>query len=185
MTTTTLRRTSLVVGLVGTAAAVLLGSASATASTGASTTGAAARDDRGLTAVRTATAQFRDVDVATAQGYVPVSPCEQLPGAGGMGIHYLHPGLAADGEVIPTRPEILLYEPTEDGLALVGVEYFVTEDAAAGRTPSVLGRSFEGPMDGHGPGMPRHYDLHLWVWEQNPNGVSATWNPAVTCDGDS
>ena len=39
---------------------------------------------------------------------------------------------------------------------------------------------FDGPMLGHEPGMPIHYDLHAWLWKQNPSGMFARWNP----DGD-
>jgi hypothetical protein len=31
------------------------------------------------------------------------------------------------------------------------------------------------------PGMPVHYDLHVWVAEQNPSGVYAQWSPALRC----
>lgn len=27
-----------------------------------------------------------------------------------------------------------------------------------------------------------HYDQHVWIWSHNPDGVFATWNPAITCD---
>ena len=33
----------------------------------------------------------------------------------------------------------------------------------------------------HGPGMPRHYDKHAWIWAHNPAGTWASWNPALTC----
>jgi hypothetical protein len=134
-----------------------------------------------LAAVRAATAKFHDVSTALAAGYVPVSPCEQLPGAGAMGIHYLNPALAADRAVDPLRPEVLLYLPTDDGPRLVGVEWWVAEAAAGGTRPTVLGQPFEGPMDGHAPGMPRHYDKHLWIWADNPAGAWAPWNPALSC----
>jgi hypothetical protein len=174
MSTTTARRTL---------AAAALGAVAAATLVAASTTGsaAAAQDDRGVAAVRNATEVYRDVAAAEAAGYRRVSGCEQLPGVGAMGIHYLHPELAADGRLVPTRPEVLLYEPTPDGLVLVGVEYFVAEAAVRGGRPAVLGRPLEGPMPGHSPQMPTHYDLHLWVWRDNPAGTSATWNPAVSC----
>ena len=171
-----LRRTLALTGLAAAAASLLVGTA--VAGDGARP---AARDDAGLTAVRNATARFQDVDVARDHGYIQVSGCEQHPTLGGMGIHFLHPVLASDAEVVPSQPEILLYEPTADGLALVGVEYFVAEQAAAGRRPSVLGRPFDGPMPGHDEQMPPHYDLHVWAWKHNPAGADATWNPDVRC----
>lgn len=176
MSTPTLRRAVAQTGLVALAAAALV--------VGGSSGSAAdppARDDSGVTAVRNATERFHDVEVALEAGYVPVSHCEELPGVGAMGIHYLHPELAADSRIVPTQPEVLLYEPTERGLVLVGVEYFVAEDAARSARPSVLGRPLNGPMAGHNPQMPRHYDLHLWVWRDNPAGLTEDWNPAVSC----
>lgn len=140
---------------------------------------------RDLGRVRAATARFHDVSVAQAAGYVPVSHCEELAGSGAMGVHYLHPQLAADGAVDPRRPEVLLYLPTDEGLRLVGVEWFVAEAAAAGEHPEVLGVPFDGPMPGHSPDMPSHYDLHAWIWSHNPTGTFAAWNSALTCGSPS
>jgi hypothetical protein len=134
-----------------------------------------------LARIRAATARYHDVDVALDDGYIPVSPCEQSD-IGTMGVHYLHPGLASDAEIDPARPEVLLYMPTSDGEArLVGVEYFVAAAATGGVTPELYGVPFDGPMAGHSPGMPEHYDLHVWAWRHNPDGVTAQWNPALTC----
>lgn len=171
-------------GARGTRAAVLalLGSVAAGAvvlGTQAPASGAPGRSD--LAKVKAATARFHDVAAAKAAGYIPVSGCEQLPGVGAMGVHFLNPGLAGDGVVDPLRPEVLLYLPTDDGLRLVGVEWFVAEQASGGQRPSVLGVPFDGPMDGHGPGQPRHYDKHAWIWAHNPTGTWASWNPALSC----
>ena len=48
-------------------------------------------------------------------------------------------------------------------------------------TPSVLGQTFQGPMPGHVPGMPWHWDLHVWIWAPNPSGTFAQWNPRLSC----
>ena len=131
-------------------------------------------------AVRKALVRFKDVNVALAEGYIPVSACEALPGAGGMGFHYLHPGLAQDLVSDPLKPEILLYAPAKDGgLTLLGPEYFQA-DAGQAR-PSVNGKAFDGPMPGHSPDMPVHYDLHVWLYKYNPNGLFGLWNPNVKC----
>jgi hypothetical protein len=29
--------------------------------------------------------------------------------------------------------------------------------------------------------MPWHYDLHVWLWEDNPTGLFAMFNPAISC----
>lgn len=134
-----------------------------------------------LAHIRAATARYHDVDVALADGYIPVSPCEQID-AGTMGVHYLNPARASDADIDPARPELLLYVPTaDDGARLVGVEYFVAEAATGGVRPDLYGVPFDGPMAGHSPGMPVHYDLHVWTWRHNPDGMTAQWNPALSC----
>ena len=176
MSSSTIRRAVATVVLAATAAAVVV-AASATGS--AAAPGSAGNAD--LASVRAATAKYHDVEVAKGDGYVEVSPCEQNA-SGVMGIHFLHPQLAQDAVIDPHRPEVLLYVPTATGYRLVGVEYFIAE-AAAPWGASVLGRDFDGPMAGHGPGMPRHYDLHLWLWKHNPAGMTAQYNPSASCDG--
>lgn len=184
-------KTRAIVVLVGTGAAFLATAALA---------GAAPRQhEPDLHAVAAATARYQVVARAEHDGYVQSSPCEQSP-AGGMGFHYVNQALASDLEVDPLRPEVLLYAPGKHGtLRLVAVEYFV---AALANTPTgpapwfgptpppagffnpaptLFGRTFDGPMAGHAPGMPWHYDLHVWIWEQNPAGIFAPWNPRVHC----
>ena len=150
-------------------------------------------------AVRDATASFHSVGAAEAAGYVRSSPCEESP-AGAMGPHYVNAALAGDLAVDPLRPEVLLYEPKRNGeLRLVGVEYFVAALANTptgpapwfgaspppggffNAAPTLFGRAFDGPMAGHAPGMPWHYDLHAWIWRHNPSGALAPWNPVVRC----
>jgi hypothetical protein len=173
MTSTTTRRAAVAATLAAAAAATLVGTAAADPSD-------RGRGDGDLAAVRRATAAFHDVRAAEAAGYVRVSPCEQSP-AGAMGFHYLNPALAQDAVLDPERPELLLYVPQGDRLQLAAVEWFVAEAATGGQRPSVLGRPLDGPMPGHTPQMPRHYDLHVWVWKHNPSGVAAPWNPALSC----
>ena len=103
-----------------------------------------------------------------------------------MGIHAINPALLATDAVDIDRPEILLYVPKANGkLELVGVEYWKADaDQNLGTNadrPSLFGRAFEGPMPGHNPVMPVHYDMHVWVAEENPSGVFALFNPALSC----
>ena len=132
-----------------------------------------------LSAVRAATAKYHNVDMAIAAGYTPTEEC--VPG---MGYHYINYGLF--GKMDPLAPDALLYEAKKNGqLRLVGVEWLkpdADQDLATDEDrPSLFGKGFDGPMLGHGPGMPIHYDLHAYLWKSNPDGVLATWNPNVTC----
>jgi hypothetical protein len=103
-----------------------------------------------------------------------------------MGVHAVNPALIADPAIDPMRPEILLYIPRPNGqLQLTGVEYMKVDAdqnlATDGDRPSVFGQPFDGPMPGHNPTMPIHYDVHLWLWEDNPSGFFAPFNPDVSC----
>lgn len=164
--------------LVLTALAVIAVAASTFTGT-ASGTG----NSESLAAIRQATAKYHDVNVALADGYVPVSPCEASP-AGTMGVHYLKPQLLSQ-PVDLRQPALLLYRPTTDGPELIGVEYMTIDAdqdlATAADRPVLLGRPFDGPMPGHDEHMPIHYDLHVWVWKHNPAGMFAAWNPALSC----
>jgi hypothetical protein len=137
-----------------------------------------------LEIVRQATKRFRDVREARRAGYVPGAECVSSP-EGAMGVHYTNPALAEDGRLNIRRPEILVYEPRGERRRLVAVEYYRPD--ADGRLdtdddrPYLFGRGFDGPMEGHEPGMPVHYDLHAWVWKRNPAGTFAMWNPRVEC----
>jgi hypothetical protein len=131
-------------------------------------------------AVKKELGKYKDVNVALAEGYFPVSGCEQVPGLGTMGIHYLNPEYAQDLSNDPYKPELLLYAPDDMGvLRLLGPEYF---QASVGQPqPFVIGQGFDGPMPGHNPQMPVHYDLHVWLFRYNNSGLFAVWNPRLTC----
>ncbi|GAA4093691.1 hypothetical protein ACFFOS_09845 [Nocardioides kongjuensis] len=180
-TITRTRRTAalLLTGALAAVPALALSTADATAGTSRQ---AAHHGDR-VAAIRAATAKYHDIDVALADGYVPVSECVESP-EGAMGVHYMNPALA--GAPVDLRhPAFLLYLPGRDGMRLVGVEYFkadADQDLATDEDrPSLLGHEFDGPMPGHGPGAPVHYDLHVWTWAHNPDGMFAEFNPALSC----
>lgn len=144
------------------------------------------RDGAGkqLAMLKKSLAIYKDVAVAEADGFIPVSACE-VSDKGGMGVHYLNPARAAQSPD-PDKPAILLYEPTSTGtMRLLGAEWFqadadqdITTDADR---PTLFGQPFNGPMPGHDPMMPVHYDLHVWLYDSNPAGVFAPWNPSVDC----
>ncbi len=159
---------------------------------------------KGLASLRNATARFHNVDAAIAAGYADPSgiPCVASP-LGTMGVHVVKSELV-DQTVESDEPELLLYLPKANGgFKLIGVEYMVpvlvrnnTTGAVspwfeptpwgAGYTqitqrPSVFGEPFDGPMAGHEPGMPWHYDKHAWIWNTNPSGMFSEWNPSISC----
>src|SRR5215212_10186906 len=141
---------------------------------------------RELQAVKAVTARYHSFKQALRAGYsVAGEPCVASPN-GTMGIHAVNAALMADPAVNALRPEILLYVRTANGkLRLVGLEYWKADAdgnlATADDRPSVLGQPFDGPMPGHNPTMPVHYDLHVWVAEHNPSGLFAMFNPTLSC----
>jgi hypothetical protein len=102
-----------------------------------------------------------------------------------MGIHFLNAQLI--GPVPdPMRPPILVYEPSGDTLKLVAAEWLIPLATGIKERPTLFGKPFEGPMMGHEPLMPaglHHYDLHVWLWKENPSGLFSPTNPSVTCTG--
>ena len=137
---------------------------------------------RELMQLKGSLARYRSPEAAVADGYLPSTECSASP-AGGMGYHYVKPSLM--GPVDPGRPPILVYVPGASGLTLGAVEWFVPDAdqdlSTTGDRPDLLGVPFDGPMPGHEPGMPVHYDLHVWLFQHNPDGLLTAFNPTVHC----
>jgi hypothetical protein len=137
-----------------------------------------------LAAVRAATARYHDVNAAIQAGYQPITPCISHPELGGMGIHYARTDLMGDADYLATEPEMLLYVPEAGGsLKLLGVEYWITKAAwdAAGRSGSPVFVDHPFDFDVANAHLPDRYTLHVWVWEPNPSGMFAPFNPRISC----
>jgi hypothetical protein len=143
-----------------------------------------------LGAVRSATASFHSIAVAERDGYALLTDtsgiaCIDMPGMGGMGVHWAKPDLVADGQVQARHPEALVYAPNRDGtLILAAVEYVVLKadwDGAHRRPPALFGHTFDVTSAPNRFGLPAYYSLHAWVWQHNPAGRFTMWNPRVTC----
>ena len=180
---------------LGFVAAFVLAAAALTAALASATEGGKSRAEM-LKAAKAANARFVSVEQAVKAGYSGKNePCVTAPpppnAHGAMGIHYVNGPVVADDAIDPLGPEILLYLPGKDGkLKLVGVEYFkVAADQTPDKfgrlddsdRPTVFGRPLDGPMPGHNPTMPYHYDLHVWFWKPNPSGFFAPFNPGIAC----
>jgi hypothetical protein len=86
----------------------------------------------------------------------------------------------------PAKPQVLIYKPVGDKLQLTAAEWFVPAEMVkpGAPKPKMFDQEMQGPMPGHEPIMPaalRHYDLHVWLWEENPAGVFEPTNAAVKC----
>jgi hypothetical protein len=137
--------------------------------------------------VRESTERFRHASAAEAEGYKLLFGCVSGPDWGAMGLHYVNLELVGDGELDPTRPEIVIYEPLPNGrLRLIGADFLVFADAWHAKhagTPELMGQLlhlFESP---NRFGLPAFYTLHVWAWKENPNGAFVNWHPRVSCEG--
>jgi len=157
-----------------------------------------------LEEVFAAVEKYRDVDVAIADGYVRdlLDTCETpyhmgiTQDLGTMGIHFLRHDLLGINEPESRldvrgahtdflQPAVLVYEPQADGsLELVAIENLVAAEAwrEAGHQepPSFHGVPYEYWPDDPGMSIRAQYDRHIWIHE-NPSGVFAQYNPAVSC----
>jgi hypothetical protein len=130
--------------------------------------------NQAIATMRRVTARYHDLNVATADGFILLHPCESLPGEGPVGAVYYQPGRLLDGAIDPALPDALIYEPRASGKPrLVGVEFAVPNTGQA--TPTLLGATFQ-REDEFGV-----YALHAWVWRNNPDGMFAETNRQVSC----
>jgi hypothetical protein len=143
--------------------------------------------------IRNALAKYRDPYVAVRDLYLSTVGCVHYDGTktaghmeypkGAMGIHFVN--LTIQGPLDPMRPNVLIYEPVGDKLELVAAEWLVPATVAKER-PVLFGQPFQGPMEGHEPLIPQgfiHYDLHAWLFKDNPLGMFSPTNPDVSCEG--
>ena len=143
-----------------------------------------------LSHLKDATRAYQTVKVAKADGYGKFKDadgiaCIDMPGEGGMGVHFVNGDLVGDGEVLADHPEALVYQPTDDGMKLVALEYIVFKKAwraehPHGR-PELYGEKFEPVGADNRYGIPPFFELHVWAWKKNPSGMFNDWNPRVTC----
>ena len=146
-----------------------------------------------LQAARAALAKYSDPIVAVRDGYFSTLACVDFPQEvtdgpviyppGAMGVHFLNPANIGP-KLDPTKPQILIYEPVGDKLVLAAAEWFMPVQVAGNVAPSIFGQQLAGPMDGHEPIIPaslRHYDLHVWLWKDNPKGLFTSTNAALKC----
>ena len=113
-----------------------------------------------LDTVRDATAKYRDIRVALAEGYLQTT--EDVPN---MGAHFIHPIRALDGLFDPAKPEILMYSGDDElGWRLVGTSFVLPREQVGDQHP----QAFVGPLDN----WHVHYSLCT-----GPNSISRSTTP--------
>jgi hypothetical protein len=136
--------------------------------------------------VRAATERFRNINAATAAGFVQATPCVSGPDFGAMGVHFVLPSRVNGAVLSADQPEALIYEPQPGGaFRLVGVEFIILANLWAAQhpndTPALDGNLLNYVAAPNRYGLPAFYELHVWAWEHNPVGSFADWNTHVTC----
>ena len=129
-----------------------------------------------LLSVLRANARFHSTAQAIKAGYEPDEHCVSAPGLGGMGFHWVNPSLV-DPVFDPLKPEAILYATGPGGnLRLIAVEYIVIN---VGQPAPMFG---DQPFDVGGTPVPvPHWSLHVWLYENNPSGIFAPFNPNISC----
>ena len=136
--------------------------------------------------LRRLVAPFHDFQTASDAGWsAPITTClvagdlPSTPGSGAMGFHFGNVAFIQDGGVVDLlQPELLLYEPEQNGkLRFVGVEYIVpfTDHPATDPAPTLLGQEFSQVPEA---GV---WGLHIWVGRNNSAGIFEPWNAKVSC----
>lgn len=159
-----------------------------------------------LDEVRAATSRYQSVEAALADGYTrdPLDVCEtayylgELQDLGAIGVHFLRRDLLGVVEEMATRldvtgihddflrPALLVYEPQADStLQLVAIANMVNarawEESGHREPPSFGEEPFAYTPGDQATGYPAHYHLHMWLYRDNPSGMFAPYNSAVTC----
>jgi hypothetical protein len=162
-----------------------------------------------LNALTRLSAPFHDLENAQAAGYglfkappltAPDGCISSVPD-GGMGYHYTRGNNFADDSVSLLDPEFLVYAPKtaprKDGEArtrLAAFDYFIPystkwpgpDDPSFKRAPTLQDFSTMSdlPAIAFAPSRFGGWMFHIWLWEHNPSGMFANWNPAVPlCEG--
>jgi hypothetical protein len=143
-------------------------------------------------AAKAATAQFHDLTVAGDAGFgqppdpAPLHFCiSSLDNTGAMGFHYLN-GANLNNITDPTKPAVLVYAPDKHGrLHLAALEYVIFQSAwyadhAADTMPEMFGQMMM-KNDGVRFQIPPFFALHVWLFQDNPSGMFAPFNPNVSC----
>ena len=135
--------------------------------------------------VRHATQKYINVNAAISAGYQPVLGCVSGQDHGAMGVHYVNASLL-NGEVDATQPQALIYEPLGGGkMQLVGVEFIVDASTWQKKNPgppALYQQLLQLIPSPNRYGLNTFFELHVWAWQDNPNGAFVDWNNDVSCN---
>lgn len=133
---------------------------------------------QGVAALRAAVSPLHNLDRAIAAGFdTDLTGCLENPPIGGMGHHYGMLSRIDGAAPVADEPELLVFSPKKNGkLQLGGVEFIIPYAAwTAAEPPELFGQTFH---ENDPAGL---WVLHVWLWNHNPDGLFADWNPTVSC----
>ena len=160
-------------------------------------------DAQALASLKQLTSKFHDVDAATNAEYhlfsnplTAADGCISDASAGGMGYHYGRLNNLGDDAIDLLDPEFLVYAPKDgpgvDGTArrrLAAFDYFIFYSS---KWPGPDDPSFKRPPSFHdfpttqslpdiafAPSRFGGWMIHIWLWENNPDGMFANFNSSV------
>ena len=141
--------------------------------------------------MRAATASSRNLADAEDAGYGLLHDtagltCIDMPGEGGMGVHWVNGDLVGNPALDIRHPEALVYAPDRDGTLRLAALEFIVDKAAwdahhAARPELFRNAPFDLTTAPNRFGLAPFYSQHVWIWKHNPAGTLAMWNPKVTC----
>lgn len=132
-----------------------------------------------LAEARQATVQYHDFQTACEDGW-DQRVSEYVPK---MGLHFENAEfLIEDADAFDvSTPTVLLYVQRGNGeMDLVAVEYLALADEIPEDVFSGVGPEAWDPVPGTNEGI---WGLHAWVWQGNPDGVFAPFNPSIPEEG--
>ncbi|HZD52485.1 MAG TPA: hypothetical protein VE175_05520, partial [Woeseiaceae bacterium] len=135
---------------------------------------------------REAVKHIRTVADANAAGYFRAATgcvTSGPAGRGAIGVPYINARRASDTLFDVTKPEVLHFEPQNDGtskLAGVFYTYPLGFEPPFPPPPSLFGVPFDGPLVQPSTGFV-FYGLNVWLFKDNPDGIFRAYNPELTC----
>lgn len=134
--------------------------------------------DQQLAQLRRLVAPFHDFESAQAAGWsMTLTECLESPGVAARG-HPLGNVAFIDAEAMALEPQLLLYEPRENGkFRLVAVEYIIPFSVLSANAdpPVLLGQQFHQNL------LFGVWALHVWIGHQDPDGRFEDRNRNVSC----
>jgi len=150
-----------------------------------------------LDTMRQASARFKDIAVARAEGYQQIT--QDIPM---LGAHLVNFDIARQGTFDPAQPPILLYEQAQGRWNLVGVSFLLPKQGATDPQPEVIPGNLAAWHDHTNLCVTRNLQvsvrsqkacltrngvwlkdtgwlLHVWVWKDSPQGVFSHVNSNV------